>query len=195
MPRVFGQFVRLCLFLGIELIFLPLAEPERNGDIEHLNHLWSHAFFDKRHFSSVRHVERASPAFVQWYLTQYAPPKLGEQTPQQAQRGECRRRLTQRQIAAWPDPLPITAGRIHFMRQVKSDGTIAVFNETWKLSQRLVGKYIWATLCTHGRRLDIWSQRSAEQEWRLLKTFAYDIPETVVRLRPEFVHPALPSVC
>ncbi len=38
-PRIFGQFVRLCLYLGLELIFLPIAEPERNGEIEELNGL------------------------------------------------------------------------------------------------------------------------------------------------------------
>ena len=33
-PRVFGQFVRLCLDVGIELIFLLVAEPERNGAVD-----------------------------------------------------------------------------------------------------------------------------------------------------------------
>ena len=187
-PRVFGQFVRLCLYVGIELIFLPVAEPERNGDVEQLNRLWGHAFFDKRHFRSPAHVGRASPAFVRWYLTKYAPPKLGEQTPSQAQRAEPRRCLTQAQIAALPSVLPITAGRVHFIRQVAPDGTITLLNETWRVSRRLVGKYVWATITTHTRRLDLWYQRSAQHDWRLLKSFDYDLPETVARLRPEFAH-------
>jgi hypothetical protein len=174
------------LYLGIELIFLPVAEPERNGAIEHLNHFWNHAFFDKRHFGSVAHVQRTSPEFVQWYLTQYAPPKLGEQTPQQAQRAEARYRLTQSQLTALPDPLPITAGRIHFLRKISSDGTITLLNESWHVNRRLAGKYIWATVTTHLRRLDLWYQRSDQDEWRLLKSFAYDISETVARLNPQF---------
>jgi len=151
-----------------------------------LNHLWSHAFFDKRHFGSVRHVQRASPAFVHWYLTQYAPPKLGDQTPQQAQRAERRCRLTQCQVAELPEPLPITAGRIHFLRKVSVDGTITLFNESWQVNRRLAGKYVWATLTTHRRRLDIWYQRSNQHEWRLLKSFTYDISETGARLNPQF---------
>lgn len=51
-PRVFGQFVRLALYLGIELIFLPVGEPEYNGDVEQFNRLWSHAFFNRRHFAA-----------------------------------------------------------------------------------------------------------------------------------------------
>jgi len=87
-----------------------------------------------------------------------------------------------------PDPLPITAGRIHFIRQVKPDGTITVLNETWKVSKRRAGKYVWAILITHCRRLEIWSQRSAQHDWRLLKTCPFAIPETVARLKPEFAH-------
>jgi putative transposase len=186
-PRVFGRFVRLCLYVGIELIFLPVAEPECNGEVEELNGLWAQAFWERQHFASFARVCRASPSFVQWYMMDYAPPLLAGLTPTQAQRTELKRRLTATQIARLPDALPITAGRIHFIRKVKPDGTISVLNETWKVSKRLAGKYVWATLITHCRRLDIWYQRSARHDWRLLKTYAYDIPETVARLKSEFV--------
>jgi transposase len=188
-PRLFGRFVRLCLYVGIELIFLPVAEPECNGEIEELNGLWAQAFWNRQRFASLGRVSRASPVFVQWYMTDYAPPLLGGLTPAQAQRTEPQRRLTATQIARLPEPLPITAGRIHFIRKVKSDGTISILNETWKVNKRLVGKYVWATLITHCRRLDIWYQRSAKHEWRLIKTCAYDIPDTVARLQSEFADP------
>ncbi len=188
-PRVFGRFVRLCLYVGIELIFLPVAEPEHNGEVEELNGLWAHAFWERHRFASFGWARRASPRFVQWYMTDYTPPALAGLTPQQAQRAEPQRRLTAAQIARLPTPLPITAGRIHFLRKVKSDGTIAILNETWKVNKRLTGKYVWATLTTHCRRLEIWYQRSAQHDWQLLKTYAYDFPETVARLNPEFVHP------
>src|SRR5271157_5607036 len=42
-PRIFGQFVRLCLCLGIQLIFLPVGQPQCNGEVEELNGLWGHA--------------------------------------------------------------------------------------------------------------------------------------------------------
>jgi|SRR5579859_1437147 len=73
---------------------------------------------------------------------QVCAPKLGEQTPAQAQRAEPRRSLTQAEIAASPSVLPITAGRVHFTRsgQVAPDGTMALLNETWRVSRRLAGK-------------------------------------------------------
>ncbi len=190
-PRVFGQFVRLCLYLGVELVFLPVAEPERNGEVEQVNGLWAHAFWERRRFGSFPQVRRASPAFVQWYMTDYAPPYLNGRTPAQAQRAESRRRLTVADVKHLPAELPITAGRLHFIRTVRSDGTITLLNETWKVGKRRVGKYVWATITTHRRRLDIWYQRSAQHDWRLLQTFGYDIPETVARLRPEFTRPTI----
>jgi len=188
-PRIFGQFVRLSLYFGIELIFLPIAEPECNGEIEEFNGLWGGPAFWKRHrFVSVKHVERTSPKFTGWYLTDYAPPALEGLTPQQAQRREPKRRLTATQIAYLPSSLPITAGRVHFIRKVKPDGTISFLNESWKVSKRLAGKYVWATVTTHTRKLEIWYQRSAKHEWCLRKTYVYEISERVARLKPEFVH-------
>ena len=49
-------------------------------------------------------------------------------------------------------------------------------------------KYVWATVTTQTRRLEIWYQRSAQQAWRLLKSFEYALPESVARLKPEFAH-------
>jgi hypothetical protein len=121
-------------------------------------------------------------------MTAYTPPALAGLTPRQAQRHECRRRLTAAQVAHLPGRLPLTAGRIHCIRQVKPDGTIAVLNEIWRVGRRWAGQYVWATIITHCRRLEIWYQRSAQHERRLLKTYAYDIPETVARLKPEFAH-------
>jgi putative transposase len=182
-PRIFGQFVRLCLSLGIELIFLPIAQPACNGEVEELNGLWGHAFWERRHFTSFGQVRRTSPVFVDWYMTEYAPPFLDNATPQQAQHHESIHRLTAKQILSLPDPLPITAGRIHFIRQVQPDGTIILLNEPWKVSKRLAGKYVWTTLITHCRCLQIWYQRTAQHDWRLLKDCVYDIPETVARLK------------
>ncbi len=188
-PRRIGQVVRLCLYLGIELIFLPVAEPQRNGEVEELNGLWARAFWQRHRFGSLRQVQRASPRFVQWYATRYAPPALAGKTPLQAQRLEHPRRLTLAQVRRLPDPLPITAGRIHFIRRVQPDGSITFLSETWRVGRRFAGHYVWATIITHRRRLEIWYQRSAQTDWRLIKIFAYLLPEPIKRWKSDFFRP------
>jgi hypothetical protein len=177
-PRVFSPFVRLALYLGIELIFIPFGEAERNGVVERLNGLWSQGFWKRRRFGSVAGVQRASPAFVHWYRAVYLDPS----TPSAAKS----RRLTDQQRQAVPEALPITAGRVHFERLVDADGNIALLNETWHIDQRLAGQYVWTTIVTHEQRLKIYHPRSAHEPLRWLKTFRYEIDEPVRPLRPEF---------
>ncbi len=108
--------------------------------IERTNGLWSQSFWRRRHFNSLAAVKRASPKFEQWYAQQYEPPTLSGSTPAQAQRKVERRRVTARQIRALPARLPITAGRLHFIRQVDQEGLISLLNEDWKVDKRLAGQ-------------------------------------------------------
>lgn len=188
-PRVFGHFVRLCLYVGIEPIFIPPYEAERNGLIERTNGLWSQSFWRRQHFNSLAAVERASPQFEQWYARQYEPPALHGLTPAQTQPAVERLRLTARQIRVLPTQLPITEGRLHFIRPVDVEGFLSLLNEDWKIDKRLAGQYVWATLVTHERQLKIYHRRSAADLVRLIKTFHYEITETVTPLRPEFNRP------
>jgi len=177
-PRVFSPFVRLALYLGIELIFIPFGEAERNGIVERLNGLWKQGFWKRRHFRSVAHVQRVSPVFVRWYTAEYLNPS----TPSMAHT----HRLTQRQRQALPKALPITAGRVHFERLVDEQGNIALLNEIWHVDQRLAGQYVWVTIMTHEQRLKIYHQHSVQHPMRWLKTFRYEIAEPVRPLCPEF---------
>lgn len=185
-PRLFGRFVRLCLYVGIEPIFIPPSEAQRNGVVERLNGLWSQSFWNRQHFASLPAVQRASPQFEQWYGQHYWPPSLNGATPAQAQRQVERQRLTVQQIRALPEDLPISQGRLHFIRQVDEEGLIWLLNETWTVGKRLAAQYVWATLTTHKRRLDIYHRRSADHPVRLVKTFHYRISEPVAPLLQDF---------
>jgi transposase InsO family protein len=187
-PRLLGQFVRLCLYVGVEPIFLPVREPERNGDVERFHELWDQAFWKRRRFRSVSQVIRFSPEFEAWYAHSYEPPTLNGQTPAQAHRKTDRRRLTAQEILRLPEDLPITEGRIHFIRCVNPEGQISLLNETWHVSKWLVNQYVWATIVTHQRVLKIYHRRSAESKLRLVKTYSYRLNDTVVPLQPAFKH-------
>ena len=184
--RVWGRFVRLCLYFGVEPIFIPPYEAERNGVIERLNGLWSQGFWNRQHFASLRAVERASPKFEHWYWHQYYPPTLNGLTPAQAHRRVNRVRLTAQQIRALPQEVPITAGRVHFIRQVDAEGCIKLLNEEWQVGRRLAGQYVWAVIITPEQRLKVYNRRSGDDPVRLVKMFHYEIPERIAPVLPEF---------
>ncbi len=112
----------------------------------------------------------------------YEPPALGGVSVQQANRKVGRRRLTQKEIERLPDLLPLTKGRIHFVRKVDSRGEIEILKERWKVSRRLVNCYVWATLSTAPRRLHIYHRSSARAAVKLIKEYDYDVGERVVPL-------------
>lgn len=185
--RVVGQFLRLCLYVGVELIFLPFAEPQHNGQVEHLNGLWGGpAFWQRHHFGGFGHVCRQSARFIEWYMHHYRPPALNGTTPAQRQRTEHRPRLTKTLRHALPATLPITAGRVHFIRHVQADGTIRILNELWRVPKSLAGHYVWVTLTTHRHTLDIWFRRAPEQDWRLISHVQYSLADPIHKHQSPF---------
>jgi putative transposase len=183
--RGVGRFVRVLLYLGVEPIFLPPGEPKRNGLVESLHHLWARSFFDKNHFASVAHLKRQSPKFLAWYDL-YEPPQLGGVSVAAARRRVLRRRLTQRERHAIPQELPLTAGRLHFIRRVDARGQIRLLNESWKVSKRLVGEYVWATVDLKAQSLQLSYRKSERAKAKLVQQFAYPIAEPVKRLAPQY---------
>ena len=187
--RVVGQFTRLCLYVGVELIFLPFGEPKHNFQVEQLNGLWSGPAFWQRHrFGCFGHVCRQSARFIEWYMHHYRPPALKGMTPAQRQRTEHRPRLTTTQRRLLPATLPITAGRVHFIRHVQTDGTVRILNELWRVPKALAGHYVWATLTTHRHTLDLWFRRDPNHDWRLLTHVQYHLAEPVHKRKPPFTN-------
>ena len=177
-PRVFGACVRLCLYLGSEPIFIPVREARRNGTVERLNGVWAQAFWERHHFASFAQVQRAQPDFVQWYAQDYldAPIPLAYHS----------RLLVARDIARLPSPLPITAGRVHFIRQVQANGSITLLNEAWPITRRLADEYVWATIITQEHRLVIYHKPAADRPAHQVREFYYAIHESIAPLADRF---------
>ena len=184
-PHVFGRFVRLALYLGIEPLFIPPGEPERTHVVERVHGTWAQSFWNKNHFASSRALARKSPQFLRWYQT-YAPPALGGLTVQQAAPQLRCRKLRRRQIAHIPKELPLTAGRLHFLRKVDAQGNITILKEHWRASKTLIGHYIWATLDTRKAALFLYQRRSERARPRLIRHYVYALEEKVPKLKPEF---------
>jgi hypothetical protein len=82
--------------------------------------------------------------------------------------------------------LPITAGRVHFIRRVSAEGEISFWGERWQVSRRLAHQYVWATVVSHCQRLEVYHRRSEHETVRLIKRYPYEIAGPVRQLRAEF---------
>ncbi len=160
-PRVIGQVVRLCLFCGIEPLFTPVYDARRNYQIETFHSLWLKFFWQRHQFRDLAHVQQLTPDFRTWYHAHYRPPALEGLTPEQVCQGARLRWLTPDLQERIPTGrLPITAGRIHFMRKVTGEGLIHVLNEPWPVDSKLAGEYVRATINIARQRLTIWAKKT-----------------------------------
>jgi len=157
--------------------------------VERLHGRWGQAFWRRQRFEGLAEVRRAARQFVRFYTERYHPPALHGATPGQAQQQVTRRHLTREEVRLLPSGLPLTAGRVHFVRLVNAQGQITLLNATWTVGKRLAGQYVWATISTHRRRLVIYHRRSAQARVRLVKAFRYALHEQVAPLAPEFQRP------
>ena len=186
-PRVIGRVVRLCLCCGVEPIFTPFYEAKRNYQIETFHSVWEAAFWSREEFTDRGHVQTEAPTFARWYHTLYQPPALQGKTPAQRRRGVPVMRLTADLRRLIPvAPLPVTAGRIHFMRKVDHTGYIEFLNEIWPAGPKWIGEYVRATVDTARQLLTLWHQADAEADWQLIKTRQFQLKETAHAVLPQF---------
>jgi hypothetical protein len=82
--------------------------------------------------------------------------------------------------------LPLTAGRIHFMRRVDATGHIELLNETWMVGPKWIGEYVRATINTATQCLTLWFKSDSVTDWRLLKTRQFRLKERVQPVVPAF---------
>ena len=141
----------------------------------------------REEFTGLVHVQAEAPTFARWYHMVYQPPALQGKTPAQMRQGVQVLRLTADLRNLIPrEHLPITAGRIHFMRKVDITGHIELLNETWPVGSKWIGEYVRATIDTTRQTLTLWHQADAESDWHLIKTRQFRFTETVHPLLSPF---------
>ena len=135
-------------------------------------------------------MHRAARGFLHWYHHHYRPPCLHGKTPAPLCHDHPGLRLTpdvQRQLPDFPTaPLPLTAGRIHFMRKDDSAGYVEILNERWRVGPHWSGEYVRATINTAQQSLTFWHKADENAHWRNLKTRIFYLQESIHDLLPQF---------
>jgi len=173
-PRSFSRFVRLCLYVGIEVVFIAPAKPWMNGTVEEFNKGFDRLFWKQETFTDLQDIQAKSVIFYtnqnkfnNWKMK---GKTLKSITP---------KRMLRRDFEINLNEMPVVAGKIHFIRIVDSKGEVIVLNEHFHVGEEYIGEYVWATIDTKEQSLII-VYNDEEMVVQKIRRFDYGINEDVV---------------
>lgn len=161
--RSLSRVIRLCLRFGVEPVFIPKGEPQFNGGVENFNGWFQPRLFQRR-FARPGDLRRELARLQEAVNTQHVHPRLGGLTPAQHRRGLRLQKLP----ASFVVPtgrLPVSAGRVTFLRRVSPAGTVTVLSQSFRVGKRHRGLCLrlvldtgrgWLTAYLNGRVLKRW---------------------------------------
>jgi len=184
-PHRLSPVVRLCLYLGCQVLFIPEYEADYNWEIESFNNLWAHQFWSKHYFTTRGRIPLPLRRCLYWHNTDYVAPRQTD-TPAQMRRGYRVYRLPKAWAERIPEDLPLCAGFVHTIRCVAENGQVTFLNETFPVGKRYHGQYVQLTLDTAAQTLTVYYQAQIAGEWQTLKVFPYPLDEPVQPVLEQF---------
>lgn len=170
-PRSLGLILRMCLALGVQVIFIPIGEPWRNGVIEKFQDVFDKMFFRKQFFTSFEHLKQEARIFEKFRNTKQPCSTLQGKTPTKYIETENISIVKlDRSISLRKIDLSLSDGYIHFVRFIRSDCAITIFGEKFKVHKSLKYEYVIATICTKIHHLQI------RLDNQLVESFEYRMP-------------------
>lgn len=185
-PGVIGKVVRLILYVGVEPVFSPFYHPESNGSVERFHQDYSAFVWKKVYLENLATVHQRSVLFFLNYRNSHHHSALNGQSPLQVHTT-----LPMPKLPAdfsIPGKLPITTGRVHFIRAVDQNCTVLILNKTWSAGSANPGQGVWATLflTPKGAMLRIYDTAPDAPKRRCLAAHPFPLKEPVVPLSTQF---------
>jgi putative transposase len=170
-PRSFGIVLRLCLSLGIEVVFISIGEPWRNGTVESFNDTYNRRFFRHQWFRSYRHLRSQSKNFELFHNKNHQYSCLKGKTPLQVIQENGFRPIfpsPRYQLSQIGPEIP--EGTISLIRFIRSDQKLDIFGEHFTVPKSLIYSYIRGKIVTAFHQIQLY--RGDE----LVTTFPYRLP-------------------
>ena len=152
--RSLNRVIRLVLRLGVQPVFIPEAQPERNGSVENFNG-WFQPVLLRQPFPNAAAVRRELRRLVGTTNEQHVHQQLGFRTPAQYRRTKRLRKLPANFTLNF-DQIPVAAGKITFIRWVLAHGYVDILGESLRVGRRLRYQYIKVTVETHTQILRVY---------------------------------------
>jgi transposase InsO family protein len=161
--RSLSRVIRLCLRFGIEPVFIPPAMPEHNGSVENFNGWFQPRLFQRR-FRRPGDLRRELARLQEAVNTQHVHPRLGGLTPAQHRRGQRLPKLPPGFVMP-SGRLPLSAGRVTFLRRVSPAGTVSILSQSFRVGKRHKGLYLRLVVDTGRGRLTAYLNGRVLRRW------------------------------
>lgn len=168
-PHSFGQLVRLALSLGVRPIFIPQAEPWRNGIIEKFNDTFDKKFFRTQVFKSFDDISNSINNFESFHNLNYRYSINKNQTPINVHNDQKLVCYLDKSFQI-PKHISVVDGEVIIIRFIRGDRKLNIFGETFLLKADLVYKYVEAVISIEVQMLKIFCDN------QLAQTLPYYVP-------------------
>lgn len=185
-PYVLGQVLRLGLWVGTELIYIPFYHPESNGAVERFHQDYAANTWNKIDFADLRAVRRYSPRFFRLYVRSVHQSAGGGQSPLALHRARPVRHFPTNM--SLPQPFPLTEGQVHFMREVSPARTVRILNVEWSVPRAEPHQGVWGTLAFRrtGATLRLYDAAPDARSPQCLAEHPFPLKESVEALSARF---------
>jgi putative transposase len=144
-PRGLGLLLRVALINDVSPIFIPPAEPWRNGIIEKFNNTVLRRFYGSQTFSSFEELREKAINFSLFHNLNHRYSSQTNRTPHQMiEPPDLRIRL--RDQLDLESKIMIDSGRLILIRFIRSDLKLRILNSTFILKSELKYSYIVAEI-------------------------------------------------
>jgi transposase InsO family protein len=166
-PRGMGSLIRLSLRYGVELWFIPIGEPWRNGVVEKFNDHYRQKFLDKIIMTSEDELQKESLAYENKHNSTYRYSKLKGQTPLAAlsRLGQKLVFPNRAQAPQYPLEKP-ESGRYHLVRFIRSNLKLNIFGESFPAPPETEYEYVVATVDVKEQRLKLFLDKTQVEEYQ-----------------------------
>ena len=173
-PRSPGLVIRLCLYFGVQPVFIPIREPWRNGSIEKFNDTYNKKFFRRQWFASYAMLKRQSKNFQRFHNRHHRYSCLNGKTPLEVIEKAGFKPIKLGSNTKLPVLESIPDGNIILIRFIRSDRILDIFGEKFKVSKSLVYSYVKAVIVTKIHRLQLYLGEE------LVDTFDYTLTSDLI---------------
>ena len=186
-PGVIGKVIRLALWVGVQLVFSPLAHPESNGFVERFHQGYANFVWKKELLPDLPAVRQRSALFYRNYRASRHHSQLAGRSPE-----ECHLAYPTYKIPeglCLPPKLPLTTGQVHFLRAVDANRQVKVLNLAWDVPNTEPHQGVWITInfsLSGSAALSVFDAAPDAAKRTRLVSHPFQLKDSVLPLSKEF---------